>query len=430
MIWRMASAPLRSGRPAERGEAKLISIEAARARVLAAAGLLEAIDLPLEAALDRVLAIAATSPHPAPPFDNSAMDGYAVRSADLDNLPTRLRLVAESRAGSPAAQGPAAGDAVAISTGAALPEGADTVVRIEDTEIGGQTDQPWVKILRSPGHAANIRRAGEDIVAGSEVLAEGTPIGPAELGVLATIGLDRVSVRRRPRVAVVGTGDELVAPGAPLGPGQIHDSNRFTVAALVERCGGEVASSEVVGDQLEATTRALRAGLEQDVLIACGGVSVGPHDHVRPALAALGVAEHFWGIALRPGKPTWFGRAESEHGSTLVFGLPGNPVSAMVTFIVLVRPALRAMQGADPGARRLNARLAAPVAMTRGRTHLARCRLAPGPHGLVAEPTGAQGSHVLTSMLGAEALAIIPAGEGDLPAGAAVEVELLDQAPA
>jgi molybdopterin molybdotransferase len=224
-------------------------------------------------------------------------------------------------------------------------------------------------------------------------------------------------------VALLVTGDELVEPGQALGPGRIWSSNSYALPGQVERAGGRLVRRKSVPDRAEATGAALRAALaEADVTIVSGGVSVGPHDHVKDAFAALGVKERFWGVRLKPGKPTWFGVRDGG----LAFGLPGNPVSAMVTFQLLVRPALLALQGASPDAARASAALDEPVARNARREQAIRCRLRAADDGWHAAPTGPQGSHVLTSMLGAGALALIPAGDGELAVGERVEIELLD----
>jgi molybdopterin molybdotransferase len=394
---------------------QLISVAEARGRVLAVARPLTPEDVPLAGALGRVLAEPVASPHDLPPFDASAMDGYAV----VAGAAAELAVVGESRAGRPAERALAPGEAIAISTGAVVPAGADAVVPVERvTATDGRVAVPET----APG--ANVRRAGEDVRSGETVLGAGTELGPAELAVLASLGRERVSCGPMPRVAVLVTGDELVPPGRPLEPGQIRDSNATALAAQATRAGARVALSEHVADERDATIDALRRALDAaDVVCVSGGVSVGEHDHVKAALRAVGAEQAFWGIALKPGKPTWFGTA---HGGTkLVFGLPGNPVSAMVTFHLLARPALRALAGAEPSDTRVAATLDAPVRLSPRRDQAIRCRLAAREDGWHVEPTKAQGSHVLTSMLGAGALALLPAGDGTLEAGARVDAELL-----
>jgi len=376
----------------------------------------------LRAAEGRVLAREASSRVDVPGFDNSAMDGFAVRSADVAGAgplaPRELRVIDESRAGRPATAELGPGDAIAISTGAMLPAGADTVVRVEDTEAGGAK----VAVLAAADPGANVRRAAEDVRAGDLLVGPGQRIGAAELGALAAGGIAAAECARRPRVAILLTGDELVEPDRDLGPGQIHDSNAYAVPPLATATGAEIGFVEVIGDDRGTTTRAVERGLDGDALVVCGGVSVGEHDHVRPALEGLGVEQVFWGVALRPGKPTYFGVAP---GGTLVFGLPGNPVSAMVTFLLFARPALLAMQGANPAGRSVAARLRSPYTKVRGRAEAIRVRLEAGAGGWEIAPTGPQGSHVLTSMLGADGLAFAPAELVELPAGTELRTELL-----
>jgi molybdopterin molybdotransferase len=391
----------------------LISVADARAAVLAAAGMLPAEEVPLAAALGHVLAEDVASPHDLPPFDASAMDGYAVIAGPA----AELAIVGESRAGRPAERRLAPGEAIAISTGAVVPDGADAVVPVERVAArDGSVEVPETE----PG--ANVRRAGEDVRGGEPVLAAGADLGPAEVAVLASLGRERVSCGARPRLAVLVTGDELIPPGRPLGPGQIRDSNATALAAQGTRAGARVELVEHVPDERAATVAALERAVEAaDVVCVSGGVSVGEHDHVKAALAAVGAEERFWGIALKPGKPTWFGTA----GATLVFGLPGNPVSAMVTFHLLARPALRALAGGDPADTRARAVLDAPVRLNPAREQALRCRLEARDDGWHVAPTKAQGSHVLTSMLGAGALALVPSGEGTLEPGERVDAELL-----
>lgn len=395
-----------------------IGIEEARGRVLSEARPLPAEDVPLDRALGRVLAEDVTSPVDVPPFDTSAMDGFAL-AAPAGGL---LRMVGESRAGRPAEVAVEPGTAVAISTGAAIPDGARAVVPLEHTVSEGGS----VRAEAVP-EGANIRRAGEDVRAGDVVLAAGAKLGAAALGVMASVGLSAARCTRRPRTALALTGDELVAPGGELPPGHIWSSNSLALAAQVASAGGELVDSKTVPDDAVATRAALETALDRaDVVCTSGGVSVGAHDHVKGALAELGVTERFWGVALKPGKPTWFGVAERPAGRVLVFGLPGNPVSAMVTFHLFARPALRALQGAAPDPQVTTAVLDEPLPRNRRRDQAVRCSLRAREDGWHAVSTGAQGSHVLTSMLGADALAIVPAGDGSLASGQRVQIELLD----
>jgi molybdopterin molybdotransferase len=349
------------------------------------------------------------------------MDGFAVRAQDTGGAtekgPVALRVAGESRAGRPAGIPLSTGEAIRISTGAVVPEGADAVVRIEECR---ELDD-MVEVLTEVPPGKELRRAGEDIRVGDLVLERGTLLGPAEVGVLASVGAAAVDCVQQPRVSVLSTGDELVEPGGPLQAGQIRNSNAFTVPAQVERAGALVASGERVPDDREATIDAIRAALDDDVLIVCGGVSVGSHDHVKPVLAELGAQQVFWGVALRPGHPTWFG----TYGDKLVFGLPGNPVSAMGTFHLVVRPARAAMSGRSDERRRTTAVMDADYRKQPGRAHAVRCRLDVGEDGFHVRPTKEQGSHILTSMLGADALALIEVERGDVAAGERVHIELL-----
>jgi molybdopterin molybdotransferase len=403
----------------------LLDIEAARRGVLDRVRPLAGEAVALDSALGRVLAEDVASADAIPPFDNSAMDGFAVRAEDTrgatPDAPVTLRVVDESRAGAPATSTAGVGEAIAISTGAAMPAGCDAIVRIEETE---QRDGS-IAVSVPVESGRDVRRAGDDVRAGDVVLTRGTVLGPSELGVLASLGRAIVSCARRPRLSVLTTGDELVGPEAELGPGQIRDANAYSVPALARSAGAMVIGVGHTGDDPDATREGIGQSLDADVAVVCGGVSVGEHDHVRPAFAALGVEEVFWGLALRPGRPTWFGTAAD---GTLTFGLPGNPVSAVVTFILLVRPALLALAGADPERHRSTAVLDTPYPKRPGRAHLVRVRLEMRDDGWHARPTKEQASHVLTSMLGADAFAIIPTDRADVAAGERVEIELLPSA--
>jgi molybdopterin molybdotransferase len=406
---------------------ELISIDEAQARVLAAARPLATEDVPLADALGRVLADDVASAIDVPPFDSSAMDGYAL----VAGPEAELEVVGESRAGRPAEAAVEPGKAIRISTGGVVPAGATAVVPVERSEAvgerpgapaGGEASGPDRIRVAASAPGENIRRAGEDVRAGRVVLARATPLGPAELGVAASVGRASLRCARRPRVAILVTGDELTEPGRPLGPGRIYSSNGWALAAQAERASARVTARETIPDDAADTRAALAGALDSaDVVIVSGGVSVGPHDHVKPALAELGVEERFWGIRLRPGKPTWFG----ARGEKLVFGLPGNPVSAMVGFHLFVRIALAALQGADPSARRASATLDEPLPRHPNREQAVRVHLETSGDGWRARATGPQGSHMLTSMLGATALARIAPGDGEVRAGERVEVELL-----
>jgi molybdopterin molybdotransferase len=399
----------------------LVEVDDARKAILSAAERLPVEPLELGfGALGRTLGQDIVATTSVPPFANSAMDGFAVRAVDLADAgperPVSLSLVGESRAGRPASAGLGAGEAIAISTGAVLPEGADSVLRVEDSRsVNGAT----VLALSAPETGRDVRRAGEDVKAGDTVLRAGSVIGAAELGALASLDRTSIACVRRPRVSVLVSGDELLGAGEPERPGAIRDSSSWSIAALALRGGGDVRRVARARDDPGETRVEIEAALaDADVTVICGGVSVGEHDHVRPGLAALGVEERFWRLALKPGSPAWFGVRDD----TLVFGLPGNPVSAIVTFILLVGPALRAMLGRDPEQAHASAILDEDYAKPRGRAHALRCRLRWEDDGLHARTTGPQGSHVLTSMLGADALAIIASELDGVRAGERVPV--------
>jgi len=399
----------------------MIEIEEARRLVLERIVPLPSERVELRASLGRVLAEDVSSPDAVPAFDSSAMDGFAVRAADTRgarrDTPVKLRVVDESRAGRPASTSLRTGQAIAVSTGAAIPTGANAVVRVEET----RPERGLVQILSEVEAHRDIRYAGEDIRIGDTALQSGMRLGPAELGVLASTGHSAVTCHRRPTVWILTTGDELIEPAQPMRPGAVRNSNAYAIPALAERAGAEVAGVSSVSDDPDQTRAAIAQTLVSDVAVICGGVSVGAHDHVKQALADLGVEQVFWGVALKPGKPTWFGR---QRGG-LVFGLPGNPVSAMVTFILLVRPALVALSGERPARRRTTARLDRAYEKSPGRAHALPCRLELREDGWHALPAKRHGSHMLTVMLGADALAIIPSASGDVRAGERVEIELL-----
>lgn len=363
-------------------------------------------------AADRVLAESVRARGDVPPFPASAMDGYAVAPGPAGR---RLSVVGESRAGTPSERSLGDGEAIRISTGAAVPAGATAVIPQEDVEV-----QDGVVVLGAEVSAgAHLRPAGEVMRAGEPILPAGTRLGAAELGAAISAGAAQLSVSRRPVAAVLCTGDELREPGAALEPGEIYNSNGPMLITLAARCGATTGRAGRLPDDAATTETGLRQALESaDVVIVSGGVSVGPHDHVKPALAKLGVQEIFWGVALQPGKPTWFG----TRGGTLVFGLPGNPVSAAVTFSLFVAPALAGLQGLTGDQPAGEAVLGTEVSRNRRREQALRVRLEQRDAVTVAIPNGPQGSHVITSLVGADALALIPPGEGTAPAGARVRL--------
>jgi molybdopterin molybdotransferase len=393
----------------------LISVSEARRRVLDAIPALEAEMTSIDAALGRVLAQDVRATGDVPPFACSAMDGYAVGAGPAGRT---LAVAGESRAGAPSDHALSSGEAIRISTGAALPLGADAVVRQEDVaESDGR-----VEIRAAVSELENVRAAGEDMKAGQLVLSAGTLLTAVELGAAVAAGAAELRVARQPHVSVLSTGDELRAPGEPLGPGEIHNSNAPMLAGLATRLGARVSPPARLRDDRAATESALAQAVEQsDLVLVSGGVSVGPHDHVKPALATLRVEEVFWGVALQPGKPTWFGVRDGK----LVFGLPGNPVSAVVTFTLFAWPALAALQGAAQPRSRPQARLGTAVRRNPAREQALRVRLEYDQGAPVAIPNGPQGSHIVSSLLGADALAMIPSGDGELPRGAPVVLEPL-----
>lgn len=401
---------------------KLISIEEARSRVLAEASPLSAESVPLPDTVGSVLAEDIIASHSVPPFDNSGMDGYAAHAADLveaaPTSPARLLITETIPAGRVASAPLGAGKAARIMTGAPMPQGADTVAQSEITS----EEDGYVLIYEPVKPGKNIRRAGEDIVAGDRVLAAGALLGAAEIGVLASLGHPHVPVHRRPRVALISTGSELVEVDQPLGPGQIHNSNTYSLRALCRQMGVEANALGIIPDDYEATRTAIEAGLEYDVLVTSGGVSVGRFDFVKDVQDELGVERRLWGVAMKPGKPLVFG----VRGKTLVFGLPGNPVSAMVSFELFVKPALLRLMGHRKTTRPLyQAVIEEDIANTDGRTYVVRVRAWREDGTWHISSTGAQGSGILRSMVGANGLAFVPGGVRGVRAGETVGFLLL-----
>jgi molybdopterin molybdotransferase len=392
------------------------NVDEAAAEILAAFAPNDEERLPLLSALGRFLAREVHAQHDAPPFDNSAMDGYAVRAHETAGAtrerPIALRVEGESRAGGPPP--PALISAQRIFTGAVMPEGADAVVIQEDTRRDGER----LDVLETIKAGGNVRKRGSDLRAGQPMLPRGARLGPGELGLLASQDLASAVVHRRPRVAIISTGDELRDIGETARPGSIVNSNGYMIAAQVLEAGGEPWMLPPVPDELEAATNAIRAGLRADALVLIGGVSVGEYDFVRDALAAAGVTLDFWKIRMKPGKPVAFGRA----GTVPVLGLPGNPVSAWVTFELFVRPGLRRMLGDQtPQRARGRVRLAASIERRAGRTEFLRARL----DGAVAHLFPRQGSGTIPSIAQVDALVIVPGESEHLPANSELSAILL-----
>lgn len=394
----------------------MLTVEEARARVLKAVSRLEAEDVLIGDALGRVAANDIEAPHPLPRFDNSAMDGYALRAEDTVGAPVELRVTGEVRAGDPGDIEVERGSAVRIMTGAPLPPGADAVCPVELTEE--RSGAVLVKEETPP--RKHVRPAGDDVEAGDRLVTAGSELGPGELALLASIGCSPISVYRVPRAAVLVTGDELVPPEAEPAPGQIRDSNQVALRALVHEAGGEVASSRVP-DDLDATLEAFRAAAaESDLVLSSGGVAVGKYDFVKDVVEKLGRVD-LWRVAMQPGKPVVLGAL----GEVPFLGLPGNPVSIHVGFEQFVRPALRKMRGCRSLLRpELTARLTETIEKAPGRLHFVRVRLAPHPAGWEATPTGPQGSHIQSSLVGCHGVARFAAEATRLDRGSEVTVEV------
>lgn len=376
---------------------------------------LEPEPVPLEEAAGRAIAAPAHAAIDLPPFDRTAMDGFAVRAADV-SVGAALRVVGDLAAGGgTVALEP--GTAARISTGAAIPPGADAILRVEDAEVSNGS----VVATAAVREGLHVRRRGEDLHAGDVLSRPGDLLTLPRLSALASAGVARVSVHRRPVLHLLVTGSELLPPGAPPEPGKIYESNGLTIGLLAEAAGATVVRQPAVGDDLEATRAAVERGLAGDVLVVSGGVSVGPHDHVKAAFDACGVEEVFWRVRIKPGKPLWFGR----RGRTLVFGLPGNPLSAIVGMALFAGPALRRLGGErDARPRFERGRLGEPAGPSDGRTTFLIAKLVRDADGVpVAWPTERQGSHMTGALGASDGFAVAPHGSGPLPAGA--EVDLL-----
>jgi molybdopterin molybdotransferase len=395
---------------------ELLTVEQALEQVLSHVRPLPAESVALERAAGRVLREPARAVVDLPPFPSSAMDGFAVRAADT---PGELHVAFRVAAGA-APPGPLpAGAAAGIATGGTVPEGADAVVPVELVEERGES-----VVLSAPAHPGqHVRPRAGDVRAGDVAVPAGVRLGSARVGALAAVGVSVVRCSPRPRVAVVATGSELRAPGSELEPGQIYESNGVMIAAALAGAGADVDLLPVVEDDADAHRAALERGLQAHVLVTSGGVSMGPHDLVRQVAAELGVEEVFWGVAVKPGKPLAFG----VRGETLVFGLPGNPVSSLVSSLVFVRPALLALQGLDaPEPEYLPGLLASSLRRNPHRAEFVRARRVRTAGGTVLEAVHGQESHMIVRAAAADALVLVPRGDGELAAGAPVGYLALD----
>jgi molybdopterin molybdotransferase len=392
--------------------AELLSIAEAQRSILERVRPLAAEPVALEQASGRVLAEPALASVDLPPFPSSAMDGYAVRSADTPGL---LQVVARIAAGRPAPTALAPGQAMGIATGGVVPEGADAVIPVE--YVAEYDNSIEIRDVAEAG--ASIRPRGGDVRAGSTVVERGSVLTPARVGALAAAGVAEVRCARRPRAAVLPTGTELRRPGQSLEPGQVYEANGLILSAQLGAAGAEVELLPAVGDDEVEHRASLERALGADVVVTSGGVSVGPHDLVRRVEAELAVEEVFWRVAVKPGKPIAFGM----RGDTLVFGLPGNPVSALVGFELFVRPGIRALQGVAEALPRFEPGRLAGAARRRNpeRDELVRARIRFGEDSILLEPLSGQESHMIARAAAADALILVPRGEGEIEPGARVD---------
>ena len=398
---------------------RMISVEEAQERVLAEIAIGSIEQVAFTDAHGRVLREDIVAPADVPQADNTAMDGYAVRADDIANPPVRLRVIEDLPAGTVATKRVEKGTAIRIMTGALIPDGADTVAHVEITDAGSD----FVNVRESLKRGTNLRKKGEDMHAGDVVLASGTPIGAAEVGVLASVQRSVVRVGRRPTIAIISTGDEIVEVDQPREFGKVVNSNSYSLAALARETGAIPRMMGIVRDTRDATIAAIESALECDFIISSGGVSVGAYDFVKDALDALGAETKFWQIAMKPGKPVVLSRVRDR----VYFGLPGNPVSCMVSFLLFIAPAIRKAMGQKSG-------LLPPIARTRlmgplksrgDRRNYLRVRVVARDGELIAYPMTSQGSGVSTSMVQANGFAIVETGITSVNAGDTIATVLV-----
>ncbi len=402
----------------------MISVEEALNRILTRIPVLGLEKVDIISSLGRVIGEDILAPRDIPPLDNSAMDGYAVRSADIKGAsrenPISLMVIEELPAGALPQRAPTKGEAVRIMTGAPIPPGADTVVMVEDTEKAGQQ----VRVFQGVPPGENMRRAGEDVKKGDRVISKGSVIRAAEVGMLASVGRASVYVHQRPVVAILCTGDELVDVDEGIADHKIVSSNSYTLSAQVMECGALPLQLGIAKDTPEEIEEKLRQGLRADLILSSAGVSVGDYDLVKDVLGGIGFQMEFWGVAMRPGQPLAFGTIRKKP----TFGLPGNPVSSMVSFEQFVRPSLLKMMGHKNLFRPVvKAILKENIIKKPGRRHFMRARVSLEEDRYVVTTTGPQGSGILNSMVEANSLLIVPEEETEIKAGEKVQVLILDR---
>lgn len=406
----------------------MIGVDEARARILSRFHPLDRVDVPLLEAAGMVVAEDIVARSNVPPFRNSAMDGYAVRAEDAGNVPVTLRVIGNVAAGAVSDRPLAAGEAMRIMTGAPIPDGADAVVRFEETD---EADLPTalprrthVVIRKAPLPGENVREAGEDVPSGVVAIRRGAVLGPAEVGILASLNVSAVPVHRRPIVGILATGDEVTDLGPPLVAGQIRNSNSYILAALVRRYGGEPLMLGIARDSANDLRDGLDRAGKADMLVTSGGVSIGDFDVVKDVLQSEGAID-IWQVRMKPGKPLAFGVLNS----TPLLGLPGNPVAALVSFEQFGRPALLKMLGrVDIEMPSVTATIACELTNRGGRRHFVRGVLELDGPGFRVRPVGDQGSAVLTSVVRSNCLIVVPETMELVHAGSSVEVQIPDPA--